>query len=135
MRSGADPQLVTLEITETAVLADLTGAARFAEHLRSLGCRFALDDFGTGYAPLTYLKRIPFDYIKLDVEFVRDLLLNARSRSVVEGVVAMAGCFRQRTIAEGVEDASTCRLLLELGVDYAQGFHLGRPAPVLDRYA
>lgn len=134
-RSGVDPQLLTLEITETAVLADLAGAARFAEHLRSLGCRFALDDFGTGYAPLTYLKTIPFDYIKLDVEFVRDLILNVRSRSVVEGVVAMAGCFCQRTIAEGVEDAPTRGLLLELGVDYAQGFHLGRPAPILDRCA
>ncbi len=132
-RSGVDPSLITLEITETAVLADVGAAARFADRMRAVGCRFALDDFGTGYAALTYLKEIPFDYIKIDVEFVRDVVSNPRSRGVVEGVVAIARCVGQQTIAEGVEDAATRGLLERLGVDHAQGFLFGRPRPLIPR--
>jgi EAL domain-containing protein (putative c-di-GMP-specific phosphodiesterase class I) len=126
-RTGLDPSPITFEITETAVLADVAAAARFAGRMKALGCRFALDDFGTGYAALTYLKEIPFDYIKIDVDFVRDLHSNCRSRLIVEGVVAIARCVGQQTIAEGVEDAAALALLRELGVDHAQGFLLGRP--------
>jgi EAL domain-containing protein (putative c-di-GMP-specific phosphodiesterase class I) len=126
-RTGVDPSPITFEITETAVLADVAAAARFAGRMKALGCRFALDDFGTGYAALTYLKEIPFDYIKIDVDFVRDLHSNGRSRLIVEGVVAIARCVGQQTIAEGVEDAASLALLRELGVDHAQGFLLGRP--------
>ena len=126
-RTGVDPSPITFEITETAVLADVAAAARFAGRMKALGCRFALDDFGTGYAALTYLKEIPFDYIKIDVDFVRDLHGNGRSRLIVEGVVAIARCVGQQTIAEGVEDAAALALLRELRVDHAQGFLLGRP--------
>jgi EAL domain-containing protein (putative c-di-GMP-specific phosphodiesterase class I) len=128
-RIGAAPSLITFEITETAVVSDIIGATRFAERLEALGCRFALDDFGTGYAALTYLKHLPLSYLKIDIDFVRDLLHNERSRAVVSGVVALAGGFGLRTIAEGVEDGATLSLLRELGVDLAQGFHIGRPAP------
>jgi EAL domain-containing protein (putative c-di-GMP-specific phosphodiesterase class I) len=130
-RNGASPSLITFEITETAVISDIVGATRFANRLEAIGCRFALDDFGTGYAALTYLKHIPFSYVKIDVDFVRDLLHNGRSRAVVSGVVALAAGLDLRTIAEGVEDEATLSLLLELGVDLAQGFHIGRPAPVV----
>jgi EAL domain-containing protein (putative c-di-GMP-specific phosphodiesterase class I) len=130
-RAGASPSLITFEITETAVISDIVGAARFADRLGAIGCHFALDDFGTGYAALTYLKHIPFSYVKIDVDFVRDLLHNGRSRAVVSGVVALAAGLDLRTIAEGVEDEATLSLLLELGVDLAQGFHIGRPAPVV----
>ncbi|HEV3033698.1 MAG TPA: EAL domain-containing protein [Solirubrobacteraceae bacterium] len=130
-RNGAPPSLITFEITETAVISDIVGATRFANRLEAIGCRFALDDFGTGYAALTYLKHIPFSYVKIDVDFVRDLLHNGRSRAVVSGVVALAAGLDLRTIAEGVEDEATLSLLLELGVDLAQGFHIGRPAPVV----
>lgn len=132
-RSGACASLITFEITETAVVADIVGATRFAERLGARGCRFALDDFGTGYAALTYLKHLPLSYLKIDVDFVRDLLHNERSRAVVSGVVALAGGFGLQTIAEGVEDAETLSLLSELGVDLAQGYHLGRPEPYADR--
>lgn len=128
-RSRAAPSLITFEITETAVVSDIVGATRFADRLEAAGCRFALDDFGTGYAALTYLKHLPLSYLKIDVDFVRDLLHNDRSRAVVSGVVALAGGFGLQTIAEGVEDEATLALLRELGVDLAQGFHLGRPAP------
>jgi EAL domain-containing protein (putative c-di-GMP-specific phosphodiesterase class I) len=128
-RTGAPPSLITFEITETAVVSDIIGASRFAERLEAIGCHFALDDFGTGYAALTYLKHLPISYLKIDVDFVRDILCNDRSRAVVAGVVALAGGFGLGTIAEGVEDAATLELLRELGVDLAQGFHTGRPAP------
>jgi EAL domain-containing protein (putative c-di-GMP-specific phosphodiesterase class I) len=128
-RSAAPPSLITFEITETAIVSDIVSATRFADRLGSIGCRFALDDFGTGYAALTYLKHLPLSYLKIDVDFVRDLLRNARSRAVVSGVVALAAGFGLRTIAEGVENQATLSLLRELGVDLAQGFFIGRPLP------
>jgi EAL domain-containing protein (putative c-di-GMP-specific phosphodiesterase class I) len=131
-RNGTPPALITIEITETAVISDIVGATRFANRLEALGCRFALDDFGTGYAALTYLKHIPLSYLKIDVDFVRDLLQNHRSRAVVSGVVALAAGFDLKTIAEGVENEATLSLLLELGVDLAQGYFIGRPAPLGD---
>lgn len=129
-RHAVDPSLVTFELTETAVVADIVEASRFAERLDAIGCDFALDDFGTGYAALTYLKHLPLRYVKIDREFVCDLLENPRSRAVVSGIVALAAGFGQCTIAEGVEDARTLEALRELGVNRAQGFHLGRPQPV-----
>ena len=129
-RNGIEPSLITFEITETAVVSDIVQASRFAERLEAIGCHFALDDFGTGYAALTYLKHLPIRYLKIDMDFVRDLVENPRSRAVVTGIVALAAGFGQCTIAEGVEDAATLALLRELGVDLAQGFHVGRPAPI-----
>jgi EAL domain-containing protein (putative c-di-GMP-specific phosphodiesterase class I) len=129
-RDGVEPWLVTFEITETTVISDIVGAARFTERLAKLGCCFALDDFGTGYAPLTYLKHLPVRYLKIDLEFVQDLLESERSRAVVASIVGIAARLGQRTIAEGVENEPTLALLRELGVDLAQGFHIARPAPI-----
>jgi EAL domain-containing protein (putative c-di-GMP-specific phosphodiesterase class I) len=129
-RYSVAPSMITFEITETAVVSDIVGAMRFAARLEAIGCHFALDDFGTGYAALTYLKHLPIRYLKIDVDFVRDLAENARCRAVVSGVVALAAGFGQRTIAEGIENVATLELLRELGVDLAQGFHIGRPAPI-----
>jgi EAL domain-containing protein (putative c-di-GMP-specific phosphodiesterase class I) len=129
-RDGVEPWLITLEITETAVIADILGAARFTDRLQAIGCCFALDDFGTGYAPLTYLKYLPVRYLKIDVEFVRDLVESERSRAVVAGIVGIAAALGQRTIAEGVENPATLVLLRELRVDLAQGFHIAEPAPI-----
>jgi PAS domain S-box-containing protein len=129
-RTGVDPALLVFEITETALIGDEPGARSFLERLHRLGCRIALDDFGTGYGSFTYLKRLPIDILKIDIEFVRDLREDPASRRVVEAVVGLAGGFGLKTIAEGVEDEATFRLLVELGVDQAQGFHLGRPRPL-----
>jgi EAL domain-containing protein (putative c-di-GMP-specific phosphodiesterase class I) len=129
-RHGVEPSLITFEITETAVVSDIVRASRFAEALDAIGCHFALDDFGTGYAALTYLKHLPIRYLKIDTDFVRDLPENPRSRAVVSAIVTLAGGFGQLTIAEGVENAATLGALRELGVDLAQGFHIGRPAPI-----
>jgi PAS domain S-box-containing protein len=127
------PGLIVVEITETAIVEDLAAARAFAEGVHELGCKLALDDFGTGYGTLTYLKQIPVDYLKLDIEFVRDLASSTASRHVVEAVLTLAHNFHLQTIAEGVEDAQTLALLCTLGVDFSQGFHIARPAAFQSR--
>jgi EAL domain-containing protein (putative c-di-GMP-specific phosphodiesterase class I) len=131
-RSGADPALVVFELTETALLRSEETAKAFIEGIGALGCHLALDDFGTGYGGFTYLKRFPVDYLKIDIEFVRDLPRDVASQHVVHAVVNLARDFGQKTVAEGVEDAETLAMLRAFGVDYAQGYFLGRPAPLAD---
>jgi PAS domain S-box-containing protein len=128
-QTGADPRLLVFEITETALVRD-EAARAFAERLHSLGCKLALDDFGTGYGGFTFLKRLPIDYLKIDIEFVSDLASSTASHHVVQAVVALARAFSLQTVAEGVEDSKTLTLLRELGVDYAQGYHITKPQPI-----
>lgn len=128
-RTGADPRMMVFELTETAILSDIAAARAFIDELHAMRCEVALDDFGTGYGGFTYLKQLPIDYLKIDMEFVRDLPSNTASRKVVEAIVTLARGFDLITVAEGVEDGETLELLRELGVDRAQGYHLGRPAP------
>ena len=129
-RTGADPSLIVFEVTETALMADVARGREFASSLRGLGCRFALDDFGTGYGTFTYLRHIPTDYLKIDVEFVRGLDRSPDDQRLVQAIVTMARDLGKKTIAEGVESAEVLRCLLDLGVDHAQGYYLGRPAPI-----
>jgi EAL domain-containing protein (putative c-di-GMP-specific phosphodiesterase class I) len=129
---GTDPGNVVFEITETAVMQNIDRATLFAERLVALGCRFALDDFGTGFASFTYLKRLPVQYLKIDIDFVRNLARSPRDRSVVKAIVGLARDFGQQTIAEGVEDEATAEVLRDLGVTYAQGYLFGRPCPLTD---
>jgi EAL domain-containing protein (putative c-di-GMP-specific phosphodiesterase class I) len=130
--TGADPSKLVFEMTECALLGDERASRKFADAMHALGCRLALDDFGSGYAGLSHLKHLPVQYLKIDVEFVRDLLEDKASRHVVGAVVDLARRFDLQTIAEGVERMETLDLLRELGVDYAQGYALGRPGPVRD---
>jgi EAL domain-containing protein (putative c-di-GMP-specific phosphodiesterase class I) len=127
-RTGADPTKMVFEITETTLVSDQAAGRQFVTALHELGCKVALDDFGTGYGGFTYLKQLPIDYLKIDIEFVRDLVHSMASRKVVEAIVNLAHGFDLQTVAEGVEDEETLSLLRGLGVDFAQGFHLGRPA-------
>ena len=127
--TGADPSMVVFEITETALLENDEAARHFAQRVHELGCQLALDDFGTGYSSFTYLKQLPVDFLKIDMEFVRDAVHNPSSRHVINAVVALARAFGIQTVAEGVEDAATLELLTTLEVDFAQGYHLGRPQP------
>jgi EAL domain-containing protein (putative c-di-GMP-specific phosphodiesterase class I) len=129
-RTGADPTLLTVEITETAATEDIAAAASFCDHVTALGAQLALDDFGMGYGGLLYLKSLPVEMLKIDVEFVHDVVSNRCSRAVVEAVATIADDLGQVTVAEGVEDEATRGLLRELGVHCGQGFHLGRPVPV-----
>lgn len=129
-RAGADADALVFEITETALIEDEKSARTFLERLHRLGCKIALDDFGTGYGGFTYLKQFPIDILKIDAQFVADVGSDPASRSVVEAVVSLARGFGLKTVGEGVEDGETFELLQCLGVDQAQGFHLGVPAPL-----
>jgi len=128
--AGVDPGRLVFEITETSAIADMEQAREFAERLTRLGCRFALDDFGAGFSSFHYLKHLPIDYLKIDGEFVRGLASSPADRVVVKAMVDIARGLGMKTIAEFVEDAETVTLLRELGVDYSQGYHHGRPVPV-----
>jgi len=133
--SKAPRENLIFEITETAVAENLDSARTFAERLRNIGCRFALDDFGVGFGTFTYLKHLPVDYIKIDIEFVKDLIQDETNRQVVSSIVGAARLFGMQTIAEGVEDQATLDALVEMDVDYAQGFWVGRPAPTDELWA
>jgi EAL domain-containing protein (putative c-di-GMP-specific phosphodiesterase class I) len=118
---------LVFEITETATAEHLDAATRFATALTGLGCGLALDDFGTGFGSFTYLRQLPLRYLKIDRSFVTDMVRSRDDQRVVESVIGIARQFGLRTIAEGIEDEATLQLLLQLGADDAQGFHLGRP--------
>ncbi|MCW3015111.1 MAG: diguanylate cyclase [Solirubrobacterales bacterium] len=121
---------IIFEITETAAAEQLEAARAFAQEATGLGCRFALDDFGTGFGAFTYLQVLPLDFLKIDLSFVHALGEAPDDHRVVQSIISIAAQFGLRTIAEGIEDQATLELLGALGADYAQGFHLGRPAPL-----
>ena len=127
--TGAALGLLVCEITETALANDEAVAQAFVNELRELGCEIALDDFGIGYGGFAYLKRLPITVIKIDIEFVRDLVENSQNQHVVKAIVNLAQGFGRQTVAEGVENQATLKLLQEYGVDYAQGYAIGHPAP------
>jgi PAS domain S-box-containing protein len=128
--AGADPTNLVFEITETALMSDIKQGEAFARGLAEIGCGLALDDFGTGFGSFNLLKTLPIQYLKIDIEFVRDLLTNRASNHLVKAIVNLAQGFGLQTVAEGVENAETLELLREYGVDFAQGYYLGRPAPL-----
>lgn len=123
----ADPSRCTFEITQSARVEDYETAAGFADRLTEFGCEFAIDDYGAGAGPFAYLKKVPFDVIKIDGTFIRDLPRNDTDQLTVQAIVQIARGLGKRTIAEFVEDEDTARMLREYGVDMAQGYHLGRP--------
>ena len=130
IRSQIDPSRLIFEVTETAAISHMALARDFAERLKDLGCRFALDDFGAGFGGFFYLKHIPFDYLKIDREFVTDCRNNRTDQLVIEALVSVAHGLNKQTIAEGVEDRETELFLRRNGVDLAQGFHISRPLPI-----
>ncbi len=125
--AGLDPHHLTFEITETAAIGDFERAGQFANMLKDLGCGMALDDFGTGFGTFTYLKRLPAQYLKIDIEFVRDINDDPTDLEIVRSIVRIAHTLGKQTIAEGVENESVLETVRNLGVDYAQGWHLGMP--------
>jgi EAL domain-containing protein (putative c-di-GMP-specific phosphodiesterase class I) len=130
INAGLPPGSLSFEITETSALSDVETAREFAERLAAWGCEFALDDFGTGFGSLVHLKHLPVTTLKIDMEFIQNLSHDEGDRRIVEALVGAARVLGQTTIAEGVEDAETLELLRELGVDQAQGYFVGRPAPL-----
>ena len=127
-RTGVDPGRLILEITETAAVEGISKARSFGEGLAERGCRFALDDFGAGYGSFHYLKQLSFDFLKIDGEFVRNCLTSQTDRLVIQAVVDIARGLGKATIAESVGDEETVRQLVRIGVDFGQGYYLGRPS-------
>jgi diguanylate cyclase (GGDEF)-like protein/PAS domain S-box-containing protein len=127
--AGVCGERLMFELTETEALRDLGHAQRAASGLQRLGCRVALDDFATGFGSLSYIKSLPFDVLKIDGEFIRNLTTNKTDQLIVHAVVDLARGLGKHTVAEFVTDRATLELVRELGVDFAQGFHVGRPRP------
>jgi EAL domain-containing protein (putative c-di-GMP-specific phosphodiesterase class I) len=130
---GVDPCRLVLEVTETASISDMPRASEFCAGVQRLGCAVALDDFGAGFGSFHYLKHLPFSYLKIDGDFIRGLPGSAHDQLVVKALVGLVREMGQQTIAEFVGDRETLELLREYGVDYAQGFEIGRPRPALAR--
>jgi EAL domain-containing protein (putative c-di-GMP-specific phosphodiesterase class I) len=128
-RHGVSPAQLVLEVTETASIPDMERARGFCAGAKALGCAVALDDFGAGFGAFAHLKQLPFDYLKIDGGFIADLPRSPHDQLVVKALVEVARGMGRRTIAEFVTDAATLALLRGYGVDYAQGFALGRPRP------
>jgi diguanylate cyclase (GGDEF)-like protein/PAS domain S-box-containing protein len=131
LRHGISGDRLLLEITETAALANLSSAIRIMGKLRGLGCAFGLDDFGVGYSSFQYLKELPFDFVKIDGSFIKGLTMRPDDVVFVRALNDAVKGYGKATIAEFVEDEATLSILREIGVDYAQGYLIGRPSPEL----
>ena len=127
---GARPELLTLEVLESAAVGDLERAMKVLTDVRGLGVHVSLDDFGTGYSSLSHLRSLPVDEVKIDRSFVRDMLEDMGDRKIVQSVVGLASAFGLRAVAEGVETQAHVDALRELGCQYAQGYLFARPMPV-----
>ena len=130
-RYGVEPSLLVLEITETAAIPDIDRARRFCAAMLELGCEIALDDFGAGYGGLHLLRELPFSFLKIDGEFIRRLPSSRADRLIVTALRELSRGMASETVAECVGDQRTIAILKDIGVELAQGFELGRPAPLL----
>ncbi len=128
--SGLPADILCFELTETSAVSNLARAERLMQRLRTLGCTFALDDFGTGLSSLAYLKALPVSVLKIDGAFVRDAGTNQRTESMVRAIAQLARTMGMETVAEYVETDDLRTRMAALGVDYGQGFAIGRPVPI-----
>jgi diguanylate cyclase (GGDEF)-like protein len=127
---GLNPAWLDFEITETAAITNMDHARNFAHTVTEMGCGLGLDDFGTGFSSFSYLKDLPVQHLKLDLEFIRNLTTSPVDQKLVQAMVQFAKAFGQETVAEGIEDAETLAMVRAFEIDYAQGFHIGEPALV-----
>ncbi|MDX1251039.1 MAG: EAL domain-containing protein [Gammaproteobacteria bacterium] len=125
--TGVKAERITFEITETAAIANFSQTRNMIDELRKLGCRFALDDFGAGFNSFSYLKELPVDYLKIDGAFITNLVNDPVDQALVKSMTEVARTLGKHTVAEFVENSETLSLLKEYGVDYAQGYYIGRP--------
>ncbi len=129
-RTGVLPQQVCFEVAETSVIGNLEQARRFIDVLHGMGCRFALDDFGTDLGGFANLKQLPMDYLKIGGEFMRDLGRDSVNQAMVSAVVGMARTLNFRLVAEQIEDQAALEAARAMGIDFVQGYALGRPRPL-----
>jgi EAL domain-containing protein (putative c-di-GMP-specific phosphodiesterase class I) len=128
-RHGVPAARLTLEVTESSVMADPARAVGVLHQLRDLGIRLSVDDFGTGYSSLSYLKRLPVHEVKIDRSFVTGLRERGEDVAIVRAIVDLGRHLGLEVVAEGVEDQATWDLLASMGCDLVQGWHLARPMP------
>ncbi len=124
------PERIIFELTESASLSNLSATQRMISRLSEMGCSFSIDDFGTGFSTFTYLKNLPANTVKIDGSFVKELANNSIDYALVKAIREVANALGKSTVAEFVEDQQTLDLLKEIKVEYAQGYHLGRPKPI-----
>lgn len=129
--SGIDPQLLTLEVTESILLEDIESKIESMNRLKDLGLKLAIDDFGTGYSSLSYLKKLPLDELKIDRSFFIDLFEDTKSRALVSSMLYLSRNLNMRTVAEGVETQEQLNFLKNEGCDQYQGFLFSPPVPSL----
>lgn len=125
---------ICFEITETAAIGNLNKAISFINSLKKLGCKFALDDFGSGLSSFSYLKSLPVDYLKIDGVFVKDIVNDQVDAAMVAAINQVGHIMKIKTIAEFVENGEIMDILRELGVDYAQGYHIDKPMPLYEKF-
>lgn len=128
--SGANPSLLRMEITESMLAKDIESISSKMLALKAFGIDFELDDFGTGYSSLAYLKRLPITQLKIDQSFVKDLVTDAEDRAIAETIIALAGTLGMTALAEGVETQAHQKLLNQMGCEFFQGYHFGKPEPL-----
>ena len=131
-QSGISPRRLELEITESVLLVDNAATLQTLHQLRNLGVRISMDDFGTGYSSLSYLRSFPFDKIKIDQSFIRNLASNAESQAIVRAVTGLGNSLGMKTTGEGVETQEECDFLKRQGCNEAQGYFFGKPRPAGD---
>lgn len=129
-KSKLNPNRVCFEITETAAISSITKAINVIKELKEIGVKFALDDFGSGLSSFGYLKDLPVDYLKIDGTFVKNIVKNEKDRAIVRSINEVAKVMGMQTIAEFVENDEILEILKEIGVDYAQGYGIGKPKRV-----
>src|SRR5690606_27387940 len=127
--TGLTPHYLEVEITESALMSDVTQSIRTLEQLRDLGVRSAIDDFGTGYSSLAHLKRFPVDTLKIDRSFIRDITTDREDAGIVQAIISLAHTLSLTVVAEGVETPQEYRHLRSRGCDQIQGYYTGRPVP------
>jgi EAL domain-containing protein (putative c-di-GMP-specific phosphodiesterase class I) len=131
-RHGLPAERLVLEITETTMMSELDVVEDVLAQLRRLGVELSVDDFGTGYSSLAFLQRVRVNEVKVDRSFVAGLAHSDSARALVRATVQLAHSLGARAVGEGVEDEALAAVLRELGCDYGQGYHLGRPMPADD---
>ncbi|MEW5814605.1 MAG: EAL domain-containing protein, partial [Spirochaetota bacterium] len=129
-KNEVKPQAVCFEITETTAISNMATASKFIYELKDLGCTFALDDFGSGFSSFNYLKNMPIDFLKIDGSFIKDMDENPVNCAMVEAINNLGHVMRIKTIAECVRNGAILSKLINLQVDYAQGYELGKPEPL-----
>ena len=126
--TGLDPKCLKLEVTEGSIMQDAETALTTLRQLKLMGIGLEIDDFGTGYSSLSYLQRLPFDTVKIDRSFIRELGVSAESSEIVKTIVELARSLEMCVVAEGVETKDQFERLITLGCQYVQGFYFARPA-------